>query len=111
MLDLPGFDEPSGSNAGAANPPHADPLDAYSRAIVATYDRASPAVVAVFARGEGRLAHGGQGSGFVFTPDGLILTNSHVVHGARELRVQTSQGAALGARLVGDDPHTDLALL
>jgi S1-C subfamily serine protease len=110
MLDLPGFDDRSGDNAGAAIT-DTDPLDAYSRAIISTYDQASPAVVAVFVRGEGRLARGGQGSGFVFTPDGLILTNSHVVHGARELHVQTTQGASLSAQLVGDDPHTDLALL
>ena len=110
MLDLPGFDDRSGAGAGA-DIAHSDPLDSYSRAVVATYDRAGPAVVAVFARGDGKLAHGGQGSGFVFTPDGLILTNSHVVHGARELRVQTTLGTALNAHLLGDDPHTDLALL
>jgi S1-C subfamily serine protease len=78
---------------------------------MSVYDSASPAVVAIFARREGDDARGGVGSGFVFTPDGLILTNSHVVHKARELTVQTSQGVALNALLIGDDPHTDLALL
>ena len=86
-------------------------LDAYSRAVMSVYDSASPAVVAIFARHEGDGARGGVGSGFVFTPDGLILTNSHVVHKARELTVQTSHGATLNALLIGDDPHTDLALL
>jgi len=86
-------------------------LDAYSRAVMSVYDSASPAVVAIFARHEGDGARGGVGSGFVFTPDGLILTNSHVVHMARELTVQTSHGATFNALLIGDDPHTDLALL
>ena len=109
MLDLPLRDEGPDSVPPASRdaPAH----DAYSRAIMSVYDSASPAVVAVLARHGKDGARGGVGSGFVFTPDGLILTNSHVVHAARELSVQVSQGATLGAHLIGDDPHTDLALL
>jgi S1-C subfamily serine protease len=110
MLDLSHLD---GAPASGDQSPEttAEPLDAYSRAVMSVYDRASPAVVAILARRGGDHARGGVGSGFVFTPDGLILTNSHVVHEASELRVQTSQGPALNALLIGDDPHTDLALL
>src|SRR5499427_8574863 len=110
MLDLPLRDEAPGGN-GPASAPSSDPLDAYSRAVIAAYDSASPAVVAVLALRESGGAYGGVGSGFVFTPDGLILTNSHVVHKARELRVQTTQGGSHDAQLIGEDPHTDLALL
>jgi S1-C subfamily serine protease len=87
-------------------------LDAYSRAIVQVAEAASPGVVAirtVSARGQERR-HGG-GSGFAFTPDGLILTNSHVVQGARGLRVETTEGADVQADLVGEDPHTDTAVI
>src|SRR5262252_4959885 len=110
MLDLPLRDEAPDGN-GPASAPSSDPLDAYSRAVIAAYDSASPAVVAVLALREAGGAYGGVGSGFVFTPDGLILTNSHVVHKARELRVQTTQGGSHDAQLIGEDPHTDLALL
>ena len=108
MLDLP-----SAAGADAIGTPANEPapLDAYSRAVMSAYESASPAVVAVFAARERDAARAATGSGFVFTPDGLILTNSHVVHGARELRVQTAQGAAFSAQRIGEDPHTDLALL
>jgi len=109
MLDLSHLDAAPGGGDRSPETP-AEPLDAYSRAVMSVYDSASPAVVAILAR-RGDRAGGGVGSGFVFTPDGLILTNSHVVHEASELRVQTSQGPALNAHLIGDDPHTDLALL
>jgi S1-C subfamily serine protease len=110
MLDLPLRDEVPGGS-GPASASSSDPLDAYSRAVISAYDSASPAVVAVLVSREPGGAYGGVGSGFVFTPDGLILTNSHVVHKARELRVQTTQGGSHEAQLIGEDPHTDLALL
>jgi S1-C subfamily serine protease len=93
-------------------------LDAYSRAVMSAVDLVAPAVVKVDAEGEGatsagrrRRGGGGSGSGFVFAADGLILTNSHVVEGARRLTVTTLDAERLEADLVGDDPHTDLAVL
>jgi S1-C subfamily serine protease len=87
-------------------------LDAYSRAVIDVVDRVGPAVVGLAVRAE--KSRGGTGSGVVVAPDGLILTNSHVAGasgaGAR-IAVTTAEGQDLRARLVGDDPDTDLALL
>jgi S1-C subfamily serine protease len=86
-------------------------LDAYSRAVIDVVERVGPAVVRLDVKLGGNRRHGGTGSGVVVAPDGLVLTNSHVVGGAAAVDVNTVEGRSLTARVVGDDPDTDLALV
>src|SRR5918998_4185740 len=84
-------------------------LDAYSTAVTSVVDRIGPAVVRVEPHASGRTA--GMGSGVFISPDGLLLTNSHVVQGLREAQLTGADGRPIEARVIGDDPDTDLALL
>jgi S1-C subfamily serine protease len=90
--------------------PELELLDAYSRAVAATVRQAGPAVVHIQARSE-KKGMGGSGSGFLISPDGFVMTNSHVVHGADEVRAQTPDGRESHADVIGDDPDTDLAVV
>ena len=106
MLDRP--------NPAPIQPPPVPPddqalLDAYSRAVIDVVDRVGPTVVRLDIKAGSR--RGGTGSGVIVAPDGLVLTNSHVVDGAARVNVSTVDGRSLTAQVVGNDPDTDLALV
>jgi S1-C subfamily serine protease len=115
MGAIPRFVLNDGDAPTAAGPPgngDAGLLDAYSRAVVTAAERVGPSVahleVEQVQRGRTRR---GSGSGFAFTPDGLMLTNSHVVRGGRAVRASFADGASYDADVIGDDPDTDIAVI
>ena len=105
------LDDSTPEPAGSPPPPsETELLDAYSAAVAGAAEEVGPAVAHIqveFAQG----GKGGSGSGFAFTPDGLILTNSHVISKARRIRATFAHGLSRDADVIGEDPHTDVAVL
>jgi S1-C subfamily serine protease len=104
------------ANDGEASIDDAPLLDAYSGAVVGALERVAPAVTFIEVLRRGRAAsrarqEQGSGSGFLFTPDGYLLTNSHVVDGSDEIHVRLNDDTRFAADLVGNDPDSDLAVL
>jgi S1-C subfamily serine protease len=119
MLDFTSPSEPEDEGVGAAAAAlasdqdyaaDAEILDAYSRAVTSVADAVGPAVLRVETRSAGGRP-AGTGSGVTIAPDGLVLTNCHVVEGAKGIRLLDTEGRVMEARVIGVDPDTDLALL
>ena len=111
MLDKPTPDNVSDTTISPVPADDQALLDAYSRAVIDVVDQVGPAVVRLDVRPGKDRRSGGTGSGVIVAPDGLVLTNSHVVGGSARASVTTVDGRSLDARVVGDDPDTDLALV
>jgi S1-C subfamily serine protease len=108
--DIPDHLEPAQPKPRDPLPDDAGALDAFSRVVVSVADAVMPTVVNIRSRAGGGQ-RGGSGSGVLFTPDGFLLTNHHVVQDKTEVRVRTSDGRDLHGRVIGADPWTDLAIV
>jgi S1-C subfamily serine protease len=97
----------TGGTSGGPDPEEREALDAYSTVVVRVAEQLRPAVVNL--RSDGR--RGGSGSGILFTPDGFLLTNHHVVDGQERVRVRLSSGDELPGRVIGNDPWSDIAVV
>jgi S1-C subfamily serine protease len=106
-------DEPSSQITEQTPPTDQVLLDAYSNAVIGVTERVGPAVVRVETGSKAPNARprGGLGSGIVISPDGLVLTNNHVVGSSKQIRLRDNEGVVTDARVLGVDPDTDLALL
>jgi S1-C subfamily serine protease len=99
------------SNLASSGAPEAElaAFDAYSRTVIGAVDQVGPSVLHL--QVEAERGRGGAGSGVVFTPDGYVLTNSHVIAGSKRVTATFADGRSSGTSIVGDDPDTDLAVL
>src|SRR5438132_12187360 len=106
IADIPGL--PPASPPPEPGPDEGEALDAFSRAVVHVAEQLRPAVVHLEAR-KGR--RGGSGSGVLYTPDGFLVTNHHVVQASERVRIRLTDGRELTGHVVGADPWTDLAVV
>jgi S1-C subfamily serine protease len=101
--------QPDSASSASSSANDLAAFDAYSRAVIGAVDKVGPAVLHL--QIEAPRERGGSGSGVVFTPDGYVLTNSHVIAGAQRIAATFADGHSVTASIVGDDPDTDLAVL
>ncbi len=108
----------NGQDAAVSRATDAEALDAYSQAVIRAVERAGPAVVSVSVQGRGARRPSrwgpdlrGAGSGVIIASDGYVLTNSHVVRAMERIELRLQDGRILLATTIGDDPHSDLAVL